>query len=164
MEIWPLYFFGLIEMTEKDIQPCMIFIDKEGKWFHKGAEMIHREIIQEFYRNMEIDSQGRYIINWRGDQCYLEVEDVPFIIRRAELKGPVKGTDSKVSLYLSDDEREDLMPDTLHAGNDHVLYCSVKKGRFPARFSRAAYYQLGEYIEEDKGRYFLPLNGERYYI
>ena len=148
----------------KDIQPCMIFIDKEGKWFYKGAEMIHREIIQEFYRHMGIDSEGRYIISWRGTQCYLEVEDVPFIIRRVDLKGSAKGTDSKISLYLSNDEQEDLMPDTLHAGIDHVFYCRVKDGQFPARFSRAAYYQLAEYIDEDNGRYFLPLNGERYYI
>jgi len=151
-------------MTGKDIQPCLIFIDKEGNWFHKGLEMIHREIIREFYRHMDIDSEGRYIISWRGTQCYLEVEDVPFIIRRVDLRGPIKGTDSKIILYLSDDEQEDLIPDTVHAGDDNIIYCRVKNGQFPARFSRAAYYQLGEYIDEDNGRYFLPLNGKRYYI
>jgi hypothetical protein len=51
-------------MTENDIPPCLIFIDKEGRWYHRGAEMIHREFIRLFYNNIELDSRGRYVIDW----------------------------------------------------------------------------------------------------
>ncbi|MFC1534896.1 hypothetical protein ACFL7M_16200, partial [Thermodesulfobacteriota bacterium] len=150
--------------TEKDIPPCLIYIDKEGRWFHKGAEMIHREIIRHLYEHMEIDPRGRYIIDLRGDRCYVDVEDVPFIIRRTVLKVTDQAGNSRIILYLSDDGQEDLSPETLYVGNDNVIYCRVKGGAFPARFSRAAYYQLAEYIEEENERYYLPLNGKKYFI
>jgi hypothetical protein len=41
----------------------------------------------------------------------------------------------------------------------------VKDGRIPARFLRAAYYQIANYIDEDEGgTFFLLLNGKRYPI
>lgn len=151
-------------MTERDIPPCQIYIDREGKWFHKGAEMVHREIIRHFYENMDVDANGRYIIHLQGDTCYLEVEDTPFVVRRALFKGPEGNGSSRVILYLSDDRREDLSPATLHTGKGNVLYCRIRNGIFPARFSRAAYYQIADHIEEEAGRYFLPLNGKKYFI
>ena len=151
-------------MEEKDIPPCMIYIDKEGSWFHKGAEMIHREIIRHLYQYMEFDPQGRYIVNWMGDRCYVEVEDTPFVVKRAVFEKAYQSVGSRVILYLCDETKEVLDPDTLFVGNYNVLYCRVRDGRFPSRFSRAAYYQLGKYIEEDNGRYYLPLDGKKYDI
>jgi len=151
-------------MTENNILPCLIYIDREGRWFHKGAEMIHREFIRLFYKHMEVDSFGRYIINWGGDRCYVEVEDTPFVVRRAIFEDPDSPYNSRFILSLSDDSNEDLIPDTLYVGKENVLYCRVKNRTFPARFDRSAYYQLGEYIEEKNDRYFLPLHGEKYFI
>jgi hypothetical protein len=67
-------------------------------------------------------------------------------------------------LHLSDDTSEPLAPDTLFVGKDNILYCKVKNRSFPARFVRAAYYQLAEYIKEEGEVYYLPLNGKRYNI
>jgi hypothetical protein len=55
---------------------------------------------------------------------------------------------------------------SLYIGNDNVLYCRVKEGRFAARFSRKSYYQLAEFIEqsENGNNFFINLNGERYFI
>jgi len=128
-------------MTENDIPPCLIYIDKEGRWYHRGAEMIHREFIRLFYNNIELDSSGRYVIDWKGQRCYVEVEDTAFVVRSVT--------------------QEELMPDTLYVGQDNVLYCSVKNHTFPARFNRAAYYQLAAYVEEENGTYYLPLNGRK---
>ena len=147
-----------------DIPPCLIFIDKEGKWFHKGVEMIHREIINLFYQHIHLDSQGRYVILWEGEHCYLEVEDTPFIVRKALFKETTQAHHARFILFLSDETQEDLSPDTLTVGGDNVLYCKVKNGNFPARFDRPAYYQLAQHIEEQKGDYFLPLNGKDYQI
>lgn len=152
-------------MNESDLPPCMIYIDKQGRWYHQGVEMIHREIIRLFYRQMEIDPGGRYIISWAGERCYVEVEDTPFVVRRAEYKG--SGDDRRkagITLSLSDDSREALDPETLVLGRENVLYCRVKESTFPARFDRPAYYQLAEYIEEENGGFFLPLNGKKHWI
>ncbi|MBW2610498.1 MAG: DUF1285 domain-containing protein [Deltaproteobacteria bacterium] len=149
-------------MPENDIPPCLIHIDKEGKWFHEGSEMIHREFIRLFYQHMELDSLDRYIINYRGERCYVEVEDTAFIVTRVELKD--HADNSRFVLYLSDDSQEGLLPDTLYVGKDNVLYCRVKDRGFPARFSRAAYYQLAEYLEEEDGDYYLSMNGEKHLI
>jgi len=151
-------------MAENDIPPCLIYIDKEGRWYHKGVEMIHRDFIRLFYQHMEMDSEGRYVIKFGGDRCYLEVEDTPFVIRRTEFKKTDQENSSRFILDLSDDRREDLIPDTLYVGNENVLYCRVKDRRFPARFNRTAYYQLAQYILEEDNQYFLPFNGEKYLI
>ena len=152
------------EKQEKDLPPCMIFIDKEGRWFHKEAEMVHREIIEHFYRHMEMDADGRIIINWRGDRCYVEVEDTPFIVKRVSAISSGHGANESFKLYLSDGEREELLPESLRIGEKGVLYCSVRGGTFPARFSRPAYYQLAEHIKEERGKFYLPFKGKKYFI
>lgn len=151
-------------MNHKDLPPCLITIDKEGQWFHKGVEMVHREFIRLFYQNMELDEQGDYIISLGDDRCYVEVEDTAFVVWRVVFEDKNDSNESKFILYLSDDSREALSPLTLFLGDENVLYCKVKNQAFPARFCRAAYYQLAKYIEEEEGKYFLPLKGERYIL
>ncbi|MDQ1335616.1 MAG: uncharacterized protein QG552_2566 [Thermodesulfobacteriota bacterium] len=153
-------------MTEQreSIPPCLIFIDKEGRWYHQGAEMIRREFIRLFYQNMELDPEGRYLINWGDTRCYVDVEDTAFVVKRVSFEPTDGQRPSRFQIHLSDDTEEALAPGTLHVGNDHVLYCKVKSGAFPARFNRAAYYQLAEFIEEDRRGYFLAITGQRYYI
>ena len=142
----------------------MIFIDKEGHWYHEGVEMIHRDFIRLFYRNMELDSEGRYVINWRGERCWVDVEDTAFVIRRVVYQNDERTGNGRFLMNLSDDTEEALVPDTLRVGKENVLYCKVKNRIFPARFMRAAYYQLAEYIEEENGSYYLSLNGQKYTI
>jgi uncharacterized protein len=151
-------------MAENNFPPCMIYIDKEGRWFHQGAEMIHREFIRLFYQHMEVTPDGRYIINWRGECCQVEVEDAPYVIRRVVLREAGENKETCIVLYLNDDSREDLDPSGLYVGNKNVLYCMVRYGFFPARFDRAAYYQLAQHLEEEDGRFYLPLNGGKYFI
>jgi len=152
-------------MTENDLPPCLITVDKEGRWYHKGAEMIHREFIRLFYDNMVLDSLGRYIIDWKGQRCYVDVEDTAFVVRRvARQDGDENNGKERFVLSLSDDSQEELMPETLSVGRDNVLYCSVKSGTFPARFTRAAYYQLTDHVQEEDGDYYLAVNGRKYKI
>lgn len=154
-------------MTEKeitDLPPCLIFIDKEGCWYHKGVEMIRRDFIRLFYENMEMDSQNLYIINWGGKRCYVDVEDTAFVVRNVAYQDATGGNDARFLLSLSDDSQEDLAPETLYVGKDNVLYCRVKNAAFPARFNRAAYYRLAMHVEEENNVFYLPLNGKRYKI
>ena len=80
--------------------------------------------------------------------------------------GGLKVIDYKVDvmIFLSDDSQEELSPETLHVGSENILYCRVKQGVFPARFTRAAYYQLAEFIIEGDGGFYLPLKGEKHLI
>jgi len=146
------------------LPPCLIFIDKEGRWHHKGAEMIHREFIRLFYQNMELDKEGRYIITWNNARCYVDVEDTAFVVRGVSFKPEAEERPPSFQLSLSDDTEEPLAPETLRVGKDHVLYCRVKSGAFPARFNRAAYYQLAEFIQEDSRGFFLALIDRKHYI
>ncbi|MBN2418221.1 MAG: DUF1285 domain-containing protein [Deltaproteobacteria bacterium] len=151
-------------MNQINIPPCMIYIDKSGKWFHKGLEMIHKGIVNEFYRSLSIGPSGEYLLIRGQEICFLEVEDTPFIITRAELNSAGKTGDERIILYLIDDTQEDLDPETLSIGDENVLYCRIKNNTFNARFSRAAYYQLAFHIKEEGDKYYLPLNNKKYYI
>ncbi|MBI5605868.1 MAG: hypothetical protein HY879_21245 [Deltaproteobacteria bacterium] len=66
---------------------------------------------------------------------------------------------------MNDDSQEELDPETVRINAESILYCQVKKGQFPARFLRPAYYQIAEYIdEEDTGGFVLLLNKKKYSI
>lgn len=147
---------------QEDLPPCLITIDTDGRWYHKGAEIIHREIVRLFYASMSLDAEGRYVIDWQGQRCFVEPADTAYVVRRVDCSsGP--GEDANgILLTLSDDSRESLVPETLLVGGDNVLYCRVKDGIFPARFTRPAYYQIAQYIEEDGGRFFLVRDGQKY--
>jgi len=149
--------------SKGDLPPCLIYIDKEGRWYHKGTEIIRRDIIRLFYQNIVLDSQNRYVIAWNETRCYVEVEDTAFVVRRVVFRHE-NHAQPRFILYINDDAKEDLSPETLYVGKDNVLYCKVKNRSFPARFNRPAYYQLAEYIEEDDETYYLPINGKRYIL
>ncbi|MBW2108555.1 MAG: DUF1285 domain-containing protein [Deltaproteobacteria bacterium] len=143
----------------------MIHVDKEGTWFHRGAPIIHQGILQLFYRSIRQDEQGRYLLVLKEQTCVLEVEDTPFVIAQTTLMPPDhEAPNERIVVRLVDGTEEMLDPATLTVGADHVLYCTVQKGRFVARFSRAAYYQLARHIKQDQktGVFFLIVAGQRY--
>ena len=142
----------------------MIYIDRNGKWFHKGIEMIHGDILNEFYKSLTIDSCGEYLIIMGEEKCLVEVEDTPFIITRVAFDKTEISTEEQILLYVIDDTREILDPVTLIVGDENILYCRIKNNKFKARFSRAAYYQLASRIKEEGDKYYLPLKNKKYYI
>ena len=152
-------------MTQTDdLPPCLISIDKEGRWYHKGVEMVRREFIRLFYQHLSMDSLGRYVIDWSGERCTLEVEDTAYVVLRVMAGEKGLSGHNRFVLLLSDDSLENLDPGTLRVGKDHVLYCKVKGCTFPARFSRPAYYQLAEHVEEEEGIFYLTVNGQRHIL
>ncbi len=128
--------------------------------------MFRKEIVNFFYQNLRQDETGKYLIELEKDLCYLEVEDTAFVVRSVRQALSEKDGKTVFFLLLSDDTVDLLDPATLRIGKENVLYCTVKVDRFDARFLRPAYYQLAGDIEydEDRDKYFIPLNGERYYL
>lgn len=144
--------------------PCMIYVDKEGSWFHKGARIIHRELLLLFYQCLCVDEQGRYIIKLNDQVCRLDVEDTPFVILSTDfVRAGAEGEKNRFILHLIDDTKEELAPETLTIGLDHVLYCKIRIGKFKARFSRPSYCQLAEYVQEEseRGRHSPCLNDKK---
>lgn len=151
-------------MNETSIRP--IRIDKDGVWYYGEEEIFRKEIIFFFYANLKCDQTGRYLIELNDERCYIDVEDAPFIVKSVNRKSLETDDREMIYLSLSDGTVEQLEPHTLRIGKENVLYCDIRKGLFEARFSKAAYYQLADYIEHDKKNdtYFISLNGQFFYV
>jgi hypothetical protein len=156
-------------LREKELLPCGIVIDREGDWYYRGSRMERADIVSHLCQHVQRDeSRGLYIIQMGQQRCYLEVEDTPLVVTAVFQIKESKGKDQE-ELFLSLkhlEARELLDPTTLWVGAENVLYCRVTKEKIPARFLRPAYYQLAEFIHEDReqDRFYLLLRGERYYI
>jgi len=148
-------------MGESDIK-----IDKDGIWYYRGAHMFRKDILCIFFENLKVDDCGRYYIELNEEIYYLDVEDTAFVITAVDRsKDPASG-DEKLEILLSDDERERLDLNTLIVGEDDVMYCRIKEGKFLARFTRKSYYQLAEFIEQSNmdNIFYISLNSEKYFI
>ncbi|MFO7570065.1 MAG: DUF1285 domain-containing protein [Smithellaceae bacterium] len=148
-------------MDQSDIK-----IDKDGIWYYRGAHMFRKDILSLFFEHLKIDESGRYYIELNEETYYVDVEDTAFVVS-AVFKTKQEGENpEKIDVLLSDDCMETLDLNTISVGKDNVLYCRIKGGVFPARFTRSSYYQLAEFIEPDdeNGTFFIPMNNEKYFI
>jgi|UniRef100_A0A7C4ARY7 hypothetical protein len=136
-----------------------LFIDKEGRWFQNGAEIIHPGIYRLFCDALEQTPEGEYRIKIGRETCKVEVEDAPFVVKAIR-----DGVDGGVSLLLNDGTLDDFDPNGFWIAADGVPYCRVKGGRFYARFLRPAYYALAQHVVEDDGAYYFELKGKRYLV
>jgi hypothetical protein len=119
-------------------------IDRDGGWFHEGEEVTHEGILANLRQGLQVDSAGHYL-QIGPARVPVEVEDAPFVVVRFEADG------EGWALWLSDGSREALDPATLTLRRGEVPYCRVKDGRFEARFSRAATWQLLQCVETEPG-------------
>jgi hypothetical protein len=158
-----------LSLSESQLLPCGIFIDQEGDWYYRGSPMERADIVSHLCQHLRREeSSGLYIIQMAEQRCYLEVEDTPLVVTGVfhQEKREEKGQEE---LYLSLKHlktNQPLNPTSLWVGKENVLYCTVMEDKIPARFLRPAYYQLAEFIHEDKEehRFYLLLRGERHYI
>jgi uncharacterized protein len=149
----------------KSIPPCMIFVSKEGKWFHEGAEIIHRPIFLWMIQSLEKTEDGLFIVHLNNQKCFLEVEDTPLVVQGVDLIQEGLEEQAYIRITLNDESREILDPGTLSINKESVLYCTVKNNQFPARFLRPAYYQIAENItENNSGGFVLKLKNKEYPI
>jgi len=142
----------------EDLPPCLIFIDQEGRLWHQGAEMIHAGINSLLLEHLSLDERGRYVIDYRGQRCQVEVEDTAIVVGRVSLSADGES----LTLSLSDGTREALDPKLLWVAEDNAVYTRVREGRLPSRFLRQAYYQLAEHIQESENGFALSLGGRLY--
>lgn len=141
-----------------DVSPFLrLFINKEGKWFQNGAEIIHPRIRRHFISLLQKSPEGRYYLRMGREVCDVEVEDAPFVVVSVwEDQG------QSLQIELNDGSLEQFHPDRSWIGKENIPYCMVRERAFHARFSRPAYYQLARYIMSEGEDFFFVIAGERF--
>jgi uncharacterized protein len=132
-------------------------IGRDGEWFHEDEEVTHPGVLADLRDRLRADEHGHFL-EAGPVRVPVEVDGAPFAIVRIEPDG------DRLMLTLNDLTREALRPDTLRFAADGAPYCRVKDGRFEARASRAAAYQLLQHVEVDerRGRATLVVGGARH--
>ncbi len=134
----------------------------DGRWYADEDPVIHERLARLFSRYVRRKPTGNGYEIWIDERYHadVEIEDTPYVVTAVETEVP-----GRFTVDLNDATTEVLDPDSLHVGADDVLYCRVKNGSESARFLRAAYYQLANFIEEvDPGRFQLRCGGRAHPI
>jgi hypothetical protein len=135
-----------------DMQSSDIFVDEEGDWFNEGIPVSREDIVQFFLEHVQELPDGSYAIVWGGCRCGFRAADTPFVVSRVDSTGGPDPGGGHILLKLKHlPEPVALDAGTLVSAANNVLYCRIHEGRCRARFSRPAYYQLAQWIEEDEG-------------
>ena len=156
-----------LSLSENELPPCGIVIDREGDWCYRGSPMQRADIVSHLCQHVRRDeSSGRYIIQMGQQRCYLEVEDTPLVVASVLHDRSEEGQEELLLSIKHFEQTEPLDPASLWIGAENVLYCKVTGDKIPARFLRPAYYQLAEFVHEDheQDRFYLLFKNERYYI
>ncbi len=135
-----------------------IFVDKEGRWYYEGKEIIREEIVKEFLNALEYDEEGRYWICFGEEKEPIEVEDTVFLVREVEK------TEESFIITLNDETKEYMDLETFWIDSRGVPYCLVKNKKFPARLGRTAFYQLAQHAYFDGENYIIEVGGKRYIL
>lgn len=143
------------------LEPCGIRVDENGDWFYHGNRIFRPEVLEALYEELDRLPTGEFVLAGRW---LLDVDDTPFVVSRVDLERDRSGGERIMIRFKNISRVEALDPETLAVGNGNILYCRVFHGRFLARYSRPAYYQLAQFvIEDDTGRgFYIELNGSRY--
>jgi len=144
---------------------CRIRIDRNGGWFYNDLPIVNRAIYLFFNQHLEPDGAGGYRLHVNGETCPVTVEDTPFLVTDVRRETDLESGHDALYIRLNDETTEQLDPSTLWIRPDNAPCCRVKQGRFPARFTRPAYYRLAEHVvEHEDGRFSIPLNGTHHFL
>lgn len=134
-----------------------IRIDRRGRWFHDDEPIEHPNIIEAFNRGLSVKDDGKYVLTFGNDWCFVKVEACAF---QAVAVDEAEG--DRLSIRLSDRTAELIDFSGLALDDEGVLTAPVKQGLARARFSREAQFQLAERFEVDGDRLAIRVNGKTY--
>lgn len=140
------------------VESGKISFRRDGNWYTDEERIDNPRIALLFSRSIGRNPDGSYFLQIGDERASITVEDTPYVVKSVEGDGE-KG----FTLVLNDDSREPLEANSLEVGADNVLYCTVKNGRWRARFLRPAYYHLSNSLGVDEqGDFFFTVAGKRY--
>jgi uncharacterized protein len=142
------------------VESGKISFRRDGRWYSDEEPIDNPRIALLFSRSLKQNPDGSYYLQVAEERAPVTVEDTPYVVKTVEDDGQ-----GGFIVMTNDDEREPLDAATLQVGNDNVLYCWVKNGKFPARFLRPAYYHLSaNFFADDAEHFSLVVHGRRYPI
>ncbi len=126
---------------------------RDGSFWHEGVRVTHPRLHDAFLAGVRwAEAESTFVVQLGVFRGWLEVEDTAFFVTAYDAQSG--------ELELSDRSRERLAADTLAIDPDQVLRCTVK-GRFAARFTRAAQAHLLDAVESDGDALLVRAGGER---
>jgi hypothetical protein len=150
----------LFEMNRPPERIWHYWIDAEGHLWHEGAELDDPDLLKFFMEKMEKREDGSFHLLCQGEECSLRAEDVPYVVQNIEMRP------HQIDLIFPGEYREALDPTTLRVGEDNVLYCDIRQGKFKARFNRKSYMELARQVRFDgaSNSFYITLNRRNYPI
>src|SRR5262249_6749093 len=119
-----------VALSAPRLAPFGLWLRRDGSFWHEGVRVTHPRLLRALRAGVRwAEAEHTFVVQLGPFRGWLDVEDTAFF---------VEGYDAATGeLELSDRTRESLDAATLVADADDALRCTVK-GRFPARFTRAA--------------------------
>lgn len=141
------------------------FLDKEGRIWHEGTEITDPRFAYLVHRDMQKVESG-YLVKCQGEDCYFQVEDVPYVVQDVALHKNERCSLRQIDLIFPGGYTEVLDVSTLYVSDQNVLYGKVRSGKFDARFTLKSFFHLAPFIEQDpSGRdYSIEVAGKKYII
>jgi hypothetical protein len=149
-----------VQLSDAEIEKLRqsgIRLDADGRFWHEGAEVTHAGMRAAFFRWLDRNPDGRYVLRLDARRfVYLDVDDAPFVVRS------LRWEHDRAFVVLSDGSEEGLSLATVRLKGG-TAYATVK-GRFDARFATAAWHALSERLHEERGRVLLDAAGGPYHL
>ena len=135
-------------------------VDRDGRIFHDGTEIVDPAVLRFFLRAMTRTEDGRCLVLCQGERNWFEAPDTPFVVQRLRLSVEREILQA-AELCFQGDYREPLDPRTLESERD-LLFCRIRGGAFRARFGRIAVQQLAPFLTDTGEGSALLLGGARH--
>jgi hypothetical protein len=126
-----------------------ISIDSDGVWLVDGDPVVHPTVLGELVERLDRRPDGVHVIRAGGGELAIEVTEAPFVVRTLDVGRGPDGRVAHLRALLSDGTEEPIDPRSFRRvaapaadPEGARLACTVKGGRFEARLSRFATYQL----------------------
>lgn len=144
--------------TEAPVREYHYVVDREGRIFHDGTEIVDAATLRFFLLAMRRTEDGRHLVLCQGERNWFTAEDTPFVVQRLAVGD--RGAEG-IELIFAGDYRERLDPATLES-QDGKVFCRVRRGAVRARLGRLALQQLAPFLVEEAGHVGLRLAGTVY--
>ncbi|HUH02248.1 MAG TPA: hypothetical protein VML75_09635 [Kofleriaceae bacterium] len=136
-----------------------IRLDREGRFWHEGAEITHGGFRRALLRWLDRLPDGRPILRLDEQRyAYVDVDDACLLVTSLRWSG-----DRGIATF-NDGTESEIDYASLGVGEADALYCAARGGVLDARLTTPAYYALVDRLEETAGGYALRARGRLFPI
>ncbi len=128
--------------------------DRHGQWFDDDVAIEHDNLARSFDGWIDRAPDGRFCLSNNINWAFVAIAGAPYVVRSIAIADPI-------TLHLSGDRHEPLDPGSLRLDPHDAMWCDVREGRVPARFSSHALHQLGDLLDEDSEGLYLLIAGHK---